>query len=89
MTVNANNPNFPIHYGIGFNSNQLSDIISLTDWQNELIWNLGIKLPVFKKFQLEAEVFKSFNLEDDPNCSIRLIYKAPKANKEEAKRKKF
>ena len=83
MTINAKNPYLPIHYGLGFNSNQLTDIISLTDWQNQFIWNVGFKLHLLKKVQLEAEVFKTFNKEDEPNCSIRLIYKASKPVKEE------
>jgi len=87
ITLNAKNKHLPIHYGLGFNSNQLTDILSLTDWQNELIWNLRIKLPIFKKLQLEAEVFKSFKVEDDPNCSIRLIYQQTKSDKPLEKKK--
>jgi len=33
---------------------------------------------VFNKFQLEAEMFKTFKLDDDPNYTIRIIYKKGK-----------
>jgi len=80
MTVNAKNPNLPVHYGLGFNSMQLTEMPNLMDWQSELIWNIGMKVPVFKIFQFEAEVFKSFGLEDDPNFSLRLIYRSEKSD---------
>ncbi len=82
ITLNAKNPHFPIHYGVGFNSLQLSEIPNLVNWQNELIWNVGLKVPLFKIFRLEAEVFKSFDIEDAPNYSIRLIYTKGKGDDE-------
>lgn len=80
ITLNAKNPHLPIHYGLGFNSIQLTEIPGFSNWQNELIWNVGMKVPVFKIFQLEAEVFKSFDIEDAPNYTIRLIYTKGKDN---------
>lgn len=75
LTLNAKNPYLPIHYGMGFNSLQLTEIPNLSNWQNELIWNVGMKVPVFKIFQLEADVFKSFEVEDPLNFTFRVVYK--------------
>ena len=79
-TLNAKNPYLPIHYGLGLNSNQLTDLLSLNNWQSDVIWNLGLALPIFKKLQLEAAVFKNFNTEDAPNYNIRLIYRQKKTD---------
>jgi len=79
-TLNVKNPYLPIHYGLGLNSNQLTDLLSLNNWQSDVIWNLGLALPIFKKLQLEAAVFKNFNTEDAPNYNIRLIYRQKKTN---------
>jgi len=76
--LNAKNPYLPIHYGLGLNSNQLTDLLSLNNWQSDVIWNLGLALPIFKELQLEAAVFKNFNTEDAPNYNIRLIYRQKK-----------
>lgn len=83
ITLNTKNPYLPLHYGLGFNTTQLANLSSLNGWQNQLIWNAGIKLPIFNKLQLQAEVYKTFHIDDAPNCNIRIIYQQSKPQKME------
>jgi len=85
-TINAKNPYYPIYYGVGLNNQLLTDFISSGNWETDIIWNVGATIPIFKKLQLEAEVFKTFNIDDAPNYSIRLIYRQPGTEKKENKK---
>ena len=84
-TINAKNPYLPIHYGFGLNNRQLTDFITTRNWETDVIWNVGFTLTIFKKLQIQSEVFKTFNVEDKPNVSLRLIYGQSKEVKEKPK----
>jgi len=87
-TINFRNPYFPLHYGLGLNNQQLTDFVANANWQTDVIWNIGLTLPLLKKLQLEAELFKAFNINEHPNYNIRLIYRNSKP-KENLETKKF